>query len=182
MNTEIKRKEIWESAGMPGLILGLVPCAYTLLNMLFNNSGESVAGNFLSTILAFILWLAKFVGCIWLMKYFMQKFANQHPGIDMKTVFRFGMITALLSALICSVFSFVMTVYINPEQVQEAIDLVMESYSSMLDSNSMTMMESIMSNYATIQFFTNIVYCFLYGTIISRLLSGKIVPSTPFNE
>ena len=40
--------------------------------------------------------------------------------------------------------------------------------------------EQIVAKMPTTMFFTNIIYCWLYGTVLSAILSRKICPDNPF--
>ena len=50
----------------------------------------------------------------------------------------------------------------------------------MLDSNSMAMLEKMEDAYPQIAFFSNLIYCFLYGTVLSAILSRNIPTRDPF--
>ena len=66
---------MWNTAAKAGLVLGLIPTAYMFITMwIAANPG------FLGTVLNMILWAAKFVGCINLVKYVMIKFASANPS------------------------------------------------------------------------------------------------------
>ena len=102
MEKRISRKDLWDGAGKAGLVLGLVSSAYVLISMLLTKLSGSTGMALVSTLLSFRLWALKFGGCIYLMKLFMTRFAAAHPGCDNSDTFRFGMVTAFLSALIFS--------------------------------------------------------------------------------
>ena len=108
MEQNILRKEMWNTAAKAGLVLGLIPTAYMFITMW-------IAGNpgFLGTVLSMILWIAKFVGCIWVMRFFMKQYAAAHPEIGNKDTFNFGMATALLSALVYSAAAFANVAFIS---------------------------------------------------------------------
>ena len=76
-----EKKSIWESAGKAGLVLGGISVAYMLITML---TGK-LAGNgpaFLLGLLNVVLWIAKFAGCIYLMRFFILKYAADDPTVD----------------------------------------------------------------------------------------------------
>ena len=50
----------------------------------------------------------------------------------------------------------------------------------MLDSNSMSMLEKMEEDYPQISFFSTLIYCFLYGTVLSAILSRNIPERDPF--
>ena len=99
MTEKTLRKEIWEAAGYAGLALGMVSVAYMYIGNILNTSGLSAG---VVSLIGVPLWIAKFVGCILLMKFFMKKIHSAHPGISDKDLFRMGALTALLSAFFFS--------------------------------------------------------------------------------
>jgi len=182
MEASYSSKDLWESAGVAGLVLGLVSIAYLAIGQLLSFETESVGLSVLTNVLAFVLWIAKFAGCILLMKYFMTKFCAAYPGAGNQDSFKFGVCAALLSALIYSAAYFAFVSFINPEMISEAMDMAMSSYSSMLDSNSLAMLENMKGNFPKIVFFSNLIYCFLFGTILSAILSRNIPSKDPFAD
>ena len=180
MEKATSRKDLWDSAGKAGLVLGLVSCTYVLLGQLLLKAHGSAGLALLVTLLNFILWAGKVVGCIYLMKIFMKKYADAHPGISNSDTFRFGMVTALLSALIFAAFDMAYMTWIAPETINQALDTVRESYSSVIPAESLEAMEEI--NFSQLSFFTNLIYCFIYGTILSAILSRNIPSRNPFAE
>ena len=180
MERTFSRKDLWDAAGKAGLVLGLVSTAYVLVTSLLTKLNGSTGMALISTLLAFIVWAAKFAGCILLMKYFMTKFAAAHPGVDNSGTFRFGMVTALLSALIFAAFDMAYMTWIAPDTMSQAMEMIQESYGSMLPEESFEAMENI--NFGTVTFFANLIYCFLFGTILSAILSRNIPSRNPFAD
>jgi len=178
MERPFSRQDLWDAAGKAGLVLGLVSSAYILITPLLAKLGGGTGMAFLTTILGFFLWAAKFAGCILLMKFFMKKFAAAHPGVDNSDTFKFGMLTALLSALIFSAFYMAYVTWIDPDTMERAMEAVQESYSSMLTAESLEMMENI--NMGVVGFFANLIYCFIFGTVLSAILSRNIPSRNPF--
>ena len=97
---------MWNSAGKAAIILGLVSSAYLFMTQYLSQLQMPAAVNML---IGFMLWAAKFAGCIWLMLFFIRKFVKENPQADNSSSFRFGIITSLLSALIYSAASFANT-------------------------------------------------------------------------
>lgn len=180
MEKRISRKDLWDGAGKAGLILGLVSSAYVLISMLLSKLNGSTGMALLSTVLAFLLWALKFGGCIYLMKLFMTRFAAAHPGCDNSDTFRFGMVTAFLSALIFSAFDMAYLTWLAPDTMSQAIETVTEAYGSMLPAESIEAMQEM--NFGQISFFTNLIYCFLFGTVLSAILSRNIPSRNPFAD
>ena len=154
------RKEMWNSAGKAAIILGLVSSAYLFMTQYLSQLQMPAAVNML---IGFMLWAAKFAGCIWLMLFFIRKFVKENPQADNSSSFRFGIITSLLSALIT-----------------EQMDMIMQSYARIMDSNTMNAMEKMLDMMPQITFFSTLAYCFLFGTALSAILSRNIPSRDPF--
>lgn len=164
------KKTLWNEAGIAALVLGAVPMAYLYLS--------GIVGSVVSV----FLWLVKFVACIWLMYFFLKKFGEKHTEADRSDIFRFGMITALLSALLYSAFSLADMLFINPDSISEAIDTALENYSSMMDDNAREEIDRILPKIPAISFFTSLIYCWLFGTVLSAIFSRNIRPDNPFEN
>ena len=180
MKEPISTKALWNEAGKAGLVLGAVSVVYTIIVSLLAKLSGGVGVAFLLSLFKFLLWAGKFVGCIFLMKFFLQALVNKYDGVDNKRTFHYGMAIAALSALIVAAYSLAESLFISPEQMQEAMDTALSSLSSTLDSNSMAIMDSMMNNLPQISFFSNLIYCFLFGTILSAILSRNIPSRDPF--
>lgn len=163
------KKSLWNEAAIAGLILGAISSAYMYLS--------GIAG----TVVTLLMGLVKFVGCIYLMYFFMKKFSAGNPDAGHSEVFRFGSLVALLSALLYAAFSLAYLLYINPDSLSEALDKAMETYESILDSNSLEQLESLVPKMPTISFFTNLFYCWIFGTILSAIFSRNIPSDNPFD-
>ena len=177
MEQNIIRKDMWETAAKAGLVLGMISSAYMFLTQFMAG-----ATGFLMTILSFVLWAAKFGGCIWLMSFFMKKFAAEHPEADNKATFNLGMATALLSALIYSAAAFANIAFISGDAMVEQMNQMMQQMGSMMDSNSKSLMETYMEILPQITFFSNLLYCFVFGTVLSYILSRNIPSRDPFAD
>ena len=138
MTEKTLRKEIWEAAGYAGLALGLVSVIYMYINNMLGTSGASAGVVALITV---PLWIAKFVGCILLMKFFMKKFHSAHPGVSDKDLFRMGAVTALLSAFFFASLQFVDMAYLSAEFYAEQYEVILQQYSSIMDSNCTCILE-----------------------------------------
>ena len=169
-------KNLWNSAAKAGLALGLVSSAYLFVN----HWVASLSTPVISGLLSFVLWAVKFGGCIWLMMFFMKKFVAENQDAVNSDTFRFGVVTALLSAFVYAAFSFANTAYFSADMIAENMDTVMQAYSQFMDSNTMAQMDKMMTKMPQITFFSNLIYCFIFGTILSLILSRNIPNKDPF--
>ncbi len=176
MKQTLTKGALWNRAGAAGLVLGLVSTAYMFITQYMTG----ISSAFLQTLMTFLLWALKFGGCIWLMKYFMKRFAEGFEGADNSATMRFGMAAAACSALVYSTMTLANVLIISPDLYSTALDTVMQSYSSILDSNSASMLEKMWDRLPQITFFSNLIYCFIYGTVVSAILSRNIPARDPF--
>ena len=163
-----------------GTVLGIVSIACMFINQLCATLCET--SPFLGNLLSFVVWLAKFIGCIWLMKFFMKRFAAREEEVNNKDTFLFGLFAALLSSLLFAALTMLNMAVISPELYQAQYDMALQAVAPMLDSNTMAKMSSIMENIHEIAFFQTFIYCFLYGIILSAILSRNIPARDPFAQ
>lgn len=177
MKETVNGKILWQEAGRTGLILGGVVIIYSLLSSLTSGLGM------FSGVLSFILWAGKFGGCLYLMHLFMVRLSQHYDGVTKRTAFGYGVRIALLSALVCSAYALIQAI-LYPEAIEQAFDLIQETFASygMLDSNSIAVMEKMQQNYPAYMFFSNMVYCFLFGVIVAKIFSSKFPQDDPFGD
>lgn len=175
------KKSFWNSAASAGMVLGGVCVVYLILNWLLSLVADKSAATGIIAMLAnIILWAAKFGGCIWLMKFFLLRFSEAFPEADNGDVFKYGMLVALFSALIYSAAYLAYMLFLAPDQIQEVFDSLADN--PMMNSNSLEMLEEMMPKMPTISFFMNLVYCWLFGTVLSAIFSRNIPSSNPFRN
>lgn len=185
MKIEADKSIIWNEAAKAGLWLGLFTGAIILVNALFTYLlGSSFGARLAGTLINLALWLVKFLGCLWLFRFFMLKFAINYSGITNKTTFRFGVLIALTSALIVSAISLANILLISQGSMQEIVDTAMQNYTSVtpLGDSERIAIERMMSWLPHISFFTTFIYCFLYGTVVAKIFSTAIPPRDIFKD
>ena len=174
MNQNLNIKTLWSKAGTAGAVLGAVSGIFIFLR------ADSISAPMASMAVSFILWLVKFILCIWLMMFFMKRFSAEFNEADNSVTFRFGTATALCSALIYAAVTLANVLIINPDLISQQLDAAMKIYGSALDSNSLAAMDTVEAIMPQVMFFSNLAYCFLYGTVLSAILSRNIPPRDPF--
>ena len=179
MEQNVIQKNMWNTAGKAGLFLGLASTAFLFISQ---SLGQIELPSFVNSIISFVLWSAKFVGCIWIMKFFMKGFVSENESASNSDTFRLGMMMAILSALVYSAFAFANVAFISPELFEGQMDAVMQQMAPMMDSNTQSIMEKYMENLPQITFISNLIYCFIYGMILSFILSRNIPSKDPFAE
>lgn len=171
MNEGISRKTLWNDAAKGGLILGIA-------TILLQEAGQLIPGIIESGIFrgfaSVVLWLAKFCGCIYLLRFLMKKFVAEHTEAGNRDSRHFGEAVCLLSAILVAGFSLVNILYINPDLIQESIDTMAQSYSSMMTSEQLESIDELTSDLPVITFFSTLLYCALFGVIASAIISNNV--------
>ena len=177
MEQNVIQKNMWNTAARAGLILGLVSTVYIIVN---SWTGRAEIPAFLSILINGAVWCLKFGGCIWLMRFFMKKFVSENPEADNSRTFRLGVAMAILSALVFAAYTLAGVAFISTDHYTEQMEAVMQQMGPMLDSNSLAQVDSVMQNLPKIAFFSNLIYCILYGTVLSAIHSRNIPSKDPF--
>ena len=177
MEETINNRIIWSAASVAGL-------AFAAITILCGQLQKGIAALELSTFVAGLLysivWIAEFAGCIYLMIFLMRKLVRDYEGVTGADTNRYGRRIALFSAIVIATVNYLILYFTPADKLQEMTDTVLATYSSFLDANSQAMMEEMLPNLPAITFFSNLIYCFLYGTILSAILSRFIPSSNPF--
>ncbi len=175
----VDRHSLWDGAAKAGLVLGGVCVLYMALTALTGMvAGGSQAMAIVVSILNALLWAAKFFGCLFLLRLFMARWSVSNPEAGNSDVFRFGTVTALLSALVYSGCYLAYVTFINPDIFSEAMQILQEN--PMMDKASMEAMENMIPMMPTYAFFGNLIYCWLFGTVLSAVYSRNIPSRNPF--
>lgn len=173
------RQNKWNEAGKAGLLFGAISILYMYLTRILGADDGT-------PIINWILWLGKFLGCIWLMKMVMVRFVSVNKEATNSDTFQLGTIIALLSALIYAGISFADIAYFSAEYYKEMTDMMipmlMEEFESILPQDQLDNMEEAFSMMPQYVFFSRLIYCFIYGTILSYIVSRYIPNSNPFAD
>lgn len=168
----------WNNAAKYGLLLGLIPSAYLFISHLQLNL--NLSGTFAS-FLGLLFWVAKFVGCIALMKYAMKNFACANTEAKKSDLFKLGALMALFSAFVFAVVTVADQVYIFPEYYQNMYAAVISEYSKVLQPQQVDELKAVIVDAPKYSFIGTFIYCFIYGTILSFILSRTILPKNHNN-
>lgn len=158
----MKSNTLWGEAGIDGIFLALVTIAVTTIDTFVPSS-----------VLQMILWIAKLVFTIWLLRYFMLGFKKRNEN---SSAFRFGFATSFCSALLCGVYSFVLYQYICPEQITETIDTVVTSIASTGNNIPDEVSDALLKledNFAQLSCVVTFLWCTFLGLIFSAILAKK---------
>jgi hypothetical protein len=173
------KKIFWNYAGTAGLMLGMISSANMFIGQYLSTLELSKT---MITLTGGLLWCAETAGCICLMYFYMKKFALEFPSEERKTVHHLGVTVAFFSALLYSAMTFANMAYFSADYFTAAYQQILQSAAPALDSNSRAMMTKFMENLPQISFFSNLIYCFLFGTIASSIISRSIFAKKVFSE
>ncbi len=169
---------LWNAAAPAGLVLGGISSVYIFLTQ--GLTLLTAIPTYVSMPLNFILWLAKFILCIYFMRFFMLKFVANNTSTTNKDTFYLGMIIALLSAALYAAISMANVAFISHDTMMASIDAVASMMT--IDKNTASAIEILKQNLPQYTFFSNLIYAFLYGTILSAILSRNIPSRDPFAD
>lgn len=173
------KKSIWTEAGNAGLVLGGVSILYMAANWLLGKcQTENVALSMLTSLMSLALWAAKFYACIKLMQTFMLKFSEANPDADNSDTFRFGSLTGILSAVVYSAAYLAYMQFIAPGMLEQSLDAMREM--PLMDAETLSRMEMMMPKLPAITTIVNLIYCSIFGTVLSAILSRNIPSRNPF--
>ena len=176
MKDELTTGAGWNEAAKAGLYFGAISSAYVGLSELIQMIDGAVLLGFLKT----ALWAGKLVLCIWLMVFLMKRLTRKFSGVTNADTFRFGARTSLLSALIVASVYAAILILMPEDSISSAFDQATAQITGQLDSNSLAMLDTFKENMPTIIFFSQLIYCFTFGLILSLIVSRSIPSRNPF--
>ena len=166
MKKEFSSSVSWNSAALAGLVMGTATIILDYLPMLPALLGGE--GMF-ADLLGGALKIVKIVTC-------------NTVQTDYARLQRYGLKVALFSSIVVAGFSILQILVINPEMMTQTIQAVQNTYQHMMDSNTMAAMEKMISKLPVITFFSSLIYCYLWGWILSTSFARRLFPVNPFGE
>ena len=170
---KIDSKIIFNEADRVALLFGAISGGYIFISQALALLNTQVLGSILSV----ILWAGKFVGCILLMRFFMKRLMRSYEGVTRQNLLGYGTLIALFSAIITAACGYIAIQYVFPDQTKEIFDTAYQTYAGMLDSNAMASMEKIENNFGLISLISNLIWCFVYGWLLSVIMSSSLAGS-----
>ena len=70
--------------------------------------------------------------------------------------------------------------FISADRYAEQFDMIMQQMSSAMDTNTMNAMDRMIERLPEFTFFSNFIYCTLYGIVLAFILSRNIPRIDPF--
>jgi len=168
MKQTLDNNTLWNEAAKAGAFLGGVSVGCLALKELAGTSGS----NFLITAAAVILWAVEFFGCILIMKNVMLSLRDRYEGVKMADTYRLGRRAALLSGLLLASAQTLFILKMPEAEMTSFVDQVAAALPA--GAASRDEVEGMMGKLPVITFIGQWVYCFLYGTVLSSIMSRYI--------
>ena len=169
-------KTLWNEAGRVGFVFG----GFSSLCLLLKEGAGLTGSNFLVTAAAIILWAVEFFGCILLMKKYMLDLRDKFEGVTMLDAYHFGRRVALLSGLILAAVD----AFLIMKMPQDTVASVMNELSAAMPAGLGRVSEDdlgrLVDKLPLYTFIGQWLYCFLYGSLLSAILSRYIFLQGPF--
>lgn len=163
-------KTLWNEAGRVGFVFG----GFSSLCLILKEASALTGSTFLVQAAAIILWAVEFFGCILLMKKYMLDLRDKYDGVTMVDTYRFGRRVGLLSGLILAAVDAILIM----KMPQDTVTSVMNELESALPAGMGRLSEDdmgrIVDGLPLYTFIFQWLYCFLYGSLLSAIMSRYV--------
>lgn len=168
MNGKLDNTLLWNEAAKAGLLFGLVSVSCLALKELATLSGST----FLVQAAAIVLWAVEFFACILLMKKVQLDLRDKYEGVKMADTFVLGRRAALLSGLLLASAQALIIMHMPEETMDQLVGAVSEAMP--MSASQKEQMDGVLDKLPVLTFLFQWMYCFLYGTILSSIMSRYI--------
>ncbi len=177
-NMKLDSKTLWNEAGRVGLVFG----GFSSLCLVLKEGAALTGSMFLVQAAAIILWAVEFFGCILLMKKYMLDLRDKFDGVTMEDTYRFGRRVGLLSGLILASVDAFLIMKLPQDTVADVVNELTSSVSAQLGSSYAGQVEQVVDRLPLYTFIFQWLYCFLYGSLLSGILSRYIFLQNNFQD
>lgn len=168
MKGKLDNTTLWNEAAKAGALLGLVSVSCLVLKELAGMSGSA----FLEQAAVVILWSVEFFGCILLMKKVQLDLRDKYENVKMEDTFRLGRRAAALSGLLLASAQALIILYMPQETMDTLVSDISQAMS--MTSAQKEQVEGMLDKMPLYTFVFQWLYCFLYGTVLSSIMSRYI--------
>ncbi len=168
MNGKLDNTLLWNEAAKAGLLFGLVSVSCLALKELATLSGST----FLVQAAAIVLWAVEFFACILVMKKVQLDLRDKYEGVKMADTFVLGRRAALLSGLLLASAQALIIMHMPEETMDQLVGAVSEAMP--MSASQKEQMDGVLDKLPVLTFLFQWMYCFLYGTILSSIMSRYI--------
>ena len=170
MKEVVDNKTLWNEAARVGIVFGL----FSSVCLGLKEAAALTNSTLLVTAAAIILWAVEFFGCILLMKKYMLDELEKHEGMTQLQLYKFGRRVALLSGFILAVVNAVIVSLIPDETLAETLNETMAAMPASMQADAEDTMALMMDKFPLLTFLGQWFYCFLYGSILSAIMSRYV--------
>ena len=168
MKPTLDNKAIWNEAAVSGMLFGLVS-----ITCLMGKEAAAMSGiTFLTTLGGIVLWAVEFFGCILLMKKRMTLLRDKYYNVQINDSYKFGRRVALLSGLLVASANALIILKMPAETMDTMVGTLTSQLQ--LSSSEMETMGGVIDKLPLWTFLFQWVYCFLYGTVLSAIMSRYV--------
>ena len=173
---KLDSKTLWNEAGRVGFVFG----GFSSLCLVLQEGAALTGSTFLVQAAAIILWAVEFFGCILLMKKYMLDLRDKFDDVTMVDAYRFGRRVALLSGLILAAVDAVIIMKMPQDTVESVISELNTAVSGKLGAGFEGEVGRFVDKLPLYTFLGQWLYCFLYGSLLSAIMSRYIFLQGPF--
>lgn len=173
---QINKNILTAEAGKAAVYFGLISGGFIIINFLCTGWGA------FGSILTSLLSIGKIVGCIWLMVYMMKRLKANYEGVHKRELVSYGTLIALFSAIITAVVTYISYKYLFADSITAIMDELYVQLRSMMSADMVSRMVEMESSMAVYSMMGNLIWCFLYGWILSLIAAPRIAPENIFED
>ena len=167
---KLDSKTLWNEAGRVGFVFG----GFSSLCLLLKEGAALTGSTFLVQAAAIILWAVEFFGCILLMKKYMLDLRDKFDGVSMEDAYHFGRRVALLSGLILAAVDAVLIMKMPQDTVADVVNELNSAVTAKLGAGYEGEIGRVVDKLPLYTFIFQWLYCFLYGSLLSAIMSRYI--------
>ena len=175
MNRKLDDKTLWNEAAKAGAYFGAVSVGCLCLKELSLLSNV----NLLITAASVILWVVEFFGCILLMKEVMLSLRNRYENAKITDTFKLGRRAALMSGLLLASAQAIFIMKMPEARMNEVIDTLMAGLPGVVNRDQV---EGALDSLPLVTFFSQWLYCYLYGTVLASVMSRYVFLQKLFGD
>ena len=175
---KLDSKTLWNEAGKTGLVFGL----FSSVCLGLREASALTGSNFLVQAAAIILWAVEFFGCILLMKKYMLDLRDKFDGVTVVDTYRFGRRVALLSGLILAAVDAVLIMKMPQDTVESVVTELNTAISTKMGAGYEGEIGRFVDKLPLYTFIGQWIYCFLYGSLLSSIMSRYLYVQDAFND
>ena len=171
MDEKERNSLIWKRASERGALLGGLSAVCLALKQLAATSGVQllVSGG------GFILWLVEFFGCILILRDAMKRQAEVLPDVTSRDSYLLGRRMCIFSSFILASAVVALVLYVPDNIFSASFAQASEMYASALGADARTALADMdIAERPGVLFFSQFLYAWLYGCIVSSILARNI--------